>query len=50
MDTLASRLTEDGHLVISARVKAEAEPEGRNIAIERGPSGKDSNKDDKPKE
>lgn len=49
MDTLASQLTEDGHLVISARVKAVAEPEGRNIAIEHGQSEKDESKntDDK---
>ena len=44
MDTHATRLTEDGDLVISARVKAVAEPEGRNIAIEHGRSEKDESK------
>lgn len=34
-DSLHSRLTDDGHLIITAKVKAEAEPESRNIAIER---------------
>ncbi|KAK7496463.1 hypothetical protein BaRGS_00012385 [Batillaria attramentaria] len=37
-DTLASRLTEDGHLIISAKVKKEAQ--GRSINIERESSSK----------
>ena len=41
MDTLTSLRTEDGVLVISARVKAELRAQGRSIAIEREDTDKD---------
>ncbi|KAK7097214.1 heat shock protein hsp-16.2-like [Littorina saxatilis] len=46
-DTLHSRITEDGNLIITAKVKAEVEPEGRTISIEQESGNKidDGNKE-----
>jgi hypothetical protein len=44
-ESIASRFTEDGHLVISAKVKSRPVDEGRTINIEREKPKKDSDGD-----